>query len=152
MAAGMWLILTVWKDKLKVLRDLHRVGILFGSGVLTEKLIHLIKTTFEKNILVGSSSAERAMLYLLAGMTGLRRKELLNIRWAGINLSAESAFVRVPAKPAKNSKEAEQHVPPATVAILQALKAQARPNDGDRVLFCPASASTSTRRSFCNRI
>ena len=108
------------------------------KGVLTpEQFIALVKTTFEKNVLVGSSSgAERAVLYLLAGMTGLRRKELLNICWADINLSAGNAFVRVPAKLAKNSKEAEQPVPPATVAILQALKAQARPNDGDRVFAC----------------
>jgi hypothetical protein len=37
---------------------------------------------------------------------------------------------------AKNSQQAEQPVPPATVAILQALKAQARPNDADRVFAC----------------
>lgn len=83
-----------------------------------------------------SSGAERAVLYLLAGMTGLRRKELLNIRWADINLSADNAFVRVPAKLAKNSQQAEQPVPSATVAILHALKAQARPNEGDRLFAC----------------
>ena len=104
-----------------------------------EQFIAMVKTTFEGTS--WSAAAERAMLYLLAGMTGLRRKELLNILWADINLSADNAFVRIPAKLAKNSKEAEQPVPPATVAILQALKAQARPNDGDRV-FAPASAST----------
>ncbi len=108
------------------------------KGVLTpEQFIHLVKTTSEKNVLVGSSNgAERATLYLLAGMTGLRRRELLNIRWAGIHLSADNAFVRVPAKLAKNSREAEQPVPPATAAILQALKAKERPNDEDRVFAC----------------
>jgi len=108
------------------------------KGVLTpEQFIHLVKTTFEKNVLIGSSSAaERATLYLLAGMTGLRRKELLNIGWGDINLSADNAFVRVRASLAKNSQQAEQPVPPPIVAILQALKAQARPNDADRVFGC----------------
>ncbi|MHC4426741.1 MAG: tyrosine-type recombinase/integrase [Planctomycetota bacterium] len=108
------------------------------KGVLTpEQFIALVKTTFEKNILIGrSSGAERATLFLLAGVTGLRRKELLNIRWADIHLLADTAFVRVRASMAKNSQQAEQPVPPATVAILRALKAQARPNDADRVFAC----------------
>ncbi|MHC4477714.1 MAG: tyrosine-type recombinase/integrase [Planctomycetota bacterium] len=69
-------------------------------------------------------------------MTGVRRKELLNIHWADINLSADNAFVRVRASLAKNHQYVEQPVPPATVAILRALKAQARPNDADRVFAC----------------
>jgi integrase len=69
-------------------------------------------------------------------MTGLRRKELLYLTWDAISLSADSASVKVKASIAKNGKEAEQPVPPATVAILQALKAQTRPNDGDRVFAC----------------
>jgi integrase/recombinase XerD len=108
------------------------------KGVLTpEQFIALVKTTFEKNVLVGNSSgAERAVLYLLGGMTGLRRKELLGLTWGDIYLGPDGAFVRVPALLTKNSKEAEQPVPPATVAILQALKAQARPNESDRVFAC----------------
>ncbi|MHC4071680.1 MAG: tyrosine-type recombinase/integrase [Planctomycetota bacterium] len=66
-------------------------------------------------------------------MTGLRRRELLLLTWGNIQLSKDSAFVRVPSKLAKNSKEAEQPVAAATVVVLQALKDQARPNDNDRV-------------------
>jgi len=108
------------------------------KGVLTpEQFIHLLKSTFEKNVLVGRSSGiERATIYLVAGMTGLRRRELLGLTWGNIHLSGNDAFVRVPAKLAKNAREADQPVPPATVAILQALKAQIRPNDGDRVFAC----------------
>ena len=107
------------------------------KGVLTpEQFIHLVQSTAEKNVLVGrSSGAERATLYLLAGVTGLRRKELLRLTWGNIHLEG-NAFVRVPAKLAKNAKEADQPVPVATVAILQAMKAQARPNDSDRVFAC----------------
>jgi len=73
------------------------------------------------------------VLYLLAGMTGLRRKELLHLTWDAIILSADNAFVRVSVKLAKNSKEVEQPVPPILVHVLTALKAHARPNANDRV-------------------
>ena len=105
------------------------------KGVLTpEQFIHLIKRTAEKNVLIGRTTGqERAMLYVLAGTTGLRRKELLNLSWDDINLSDGNAFVRVKASIAKNGKEAQQPIPRAMVALLQALKARIRPNDTDRV-------------------
>ena len=123
------------------------------KGVLTpEQFIHLVKATSEKNVLIGrSNGAERAMLYLLAGMTGLRRKELLGLTWSNIYLGPDNAFVRVPAKLAKNAKEADQPVPPATVAILQTMKAQARPNEGDRVFAClnrHVNTAAMLRRDF----
>ena len=70
---------------------------------------------------------------MLAGTTGLRRTELLSLTWDCINLSGGNAFVRVKASIAKNGKEALQPIPPAMIAILQALKAHTRPNDADRV-------------------
>ncbi len=105
------------------------------KGVLTpEQFIHLIRHTFEKNVLVGNTTGqERAVLYMLAGTTGLRRNELLSLTWDCINLSGDNAFVRVKASIAKNGKEALQPIPPAMIAILQALKAHTRPNDVDRV-------------------
>ncbi len=73
----------------KPARDSEKKGVLEP-----EQFVHLIKTTSERNILIGrSSGAERAVLYLLAGMTGLRKKELLNLCWDDINLSADNAFV-----------------------------------------------------------
>jgi len=105
------------------------------KGILEpEQFVHLIKTTSEKNILIGRTTGqERAVLYLIAGLTGLRRKELLNLTWNEINLLAGSASVKVKASIAKNGKEAEQPVPAILVSVLTALKAQARPNDSDRV-------------------
>jgi len=109
------------------------------KGILTpEQFIVLLKTTFEKNVLLCSKhgrsrGVERAVLYLLGGVTGLRRKELLSLIWADIHLTPESAFVRVPAKQAKNSKEAEQPIAGATVAVMQAYKAQQEPKATDRV-------------------
>ncbi|MDT8301617.1 MAG: tyrosine-type recombinase/integrase [Sedimentisphaerales bacterium] len=73
--------------------------------------------------------------YLLAGLTGLRRKELLNLTWDAISLSTDNNSVKVKASIAKNGKEAEQPVPPMLVSVLTSLKAQARPKDNDRVFF-----------------
>jgi len=105
------------------------------KGVLTpEQFIHLVKGTFKRNLVIdGISAADRAVLYLLAGVTGLRRRELLGLSWADIHLGPDSPFVRVPAKLAKNAQEAFQPLPLPAVAVLQAMKAQANPNDADRV-------------------
>jgi integrase len=107
------------------------------KGILTpEQFVQLIKTTSQKNILIGKTTGqERAVLYLLAGMTGLRRKELLNLTWDAINLSADNASVKVKASIAKNGKQAEQPVPAILVSVLSSLKAQARPKDNDRVFI-----------------
>jgi integrase len=113
----------------KPLRDSEKKGVLEP-----EQFVHLIKTTSEKNILIGRcSGAERAVLYLLAGMTGLRKKELLSLTWDDINLSADNPFVRVRMLIAKNKKQAEQPVPPILVHVLTSLKVHAKPNAAERV-------------------
>ena len=76
---------------------------------------------------------ERAVPYLLAGTTGLRRKELLNLTWDDISLSDANAFVRVRASIAKNGKEAKQPILAIVVNLLRALKATTKPNDKDKV-------------------
>ncbi len=108
------------------------------KGVLTpEQFVHLIKTTAEKNILIGKTTGqERAVLYLLAGTTGIRRNELLNLTWDCVSLAGESPFIRVKASIAKNGKEAFQPIPLMVVSLLTALKAQTKPKDTDRVFGC----------------
>jgi len=105
------------------------------KGVLNpEQFVKLIKTTFEMNVFIGRNTGqERAVLYVLAGTTGLRRKELLNLTWDDINLLVDNPFVRVKASDAKNDKEALQPIPPITVSLLAALKAHIKPKDADRV-------------------
>lgn len=105
------------------------------KGILTpEQFIHLIKTTAEKNFLIGRITAqERAVLYALAGCTGLRRNELLNLTWDDVNLSADNAFVRVKASIAKNGQEAKQPIPPFVVSVLAVLRASTRPKPSERV-------------------
>ena len=109
------------------------------KGVLTpDQFMHLLDETSRKNILIGHSSGRaRAVLYLLAGVTGLRRKELLLLTWANIHLDLDgNSFVRVPAKLTKNGKEANQPIAGSTVTILRAYKAAQAPNDADRVFGC----------------
>jgi integrase len=105
------------------------------KGILTpEQFINLIKTTFEKNILIGRiTGQERAVLYALAGCTGLRRKELLNIAWDDVNLSADNPFVRVKASIAKNGKEANQPIPQIVAGLMRGLQAYTKPKPSDRV-------------------
>ncbi|MHC4192307.1 MAG: tyrosine-type recombinase/integrase [Planctomycetota bacterium] len=80
-----------------------------------------------------TTGQERAVLYVLAGTTGLRRQELLNLAWDDINLLADNSYVRVKASAAKNDKEAKQPIPPFVVSLLTALKAATRPKLSDRV-------------------
>jgi integrase len=105
------------------------------KGILTpEQFIHLVKNTFGENVLIGNiSGQQRAVLYMLAGTTGLRRNELLNLIWNDINLSANNPFVKVRACIAKNGKEALQPIPLIAVSLLTALKAYIKPKDTDRV-------------------
>jgi len=100
------------------------------KGILTpEQFVCLIKTTSEKNIIVGRTTGqERAVLYALAGCTGLRRKELLSLIWEDINLLADNAFIRVKASVAKNGKGTNQPMPLIVVNLLRALRAHIRPN------------------------
>jgi len=106
-----------------------------SKGVLTpEQFVSLIKNTFDKNILIGRTTGqERAVLYVVAGCTGLRRKELLTLTWDDINLSADNACVRVKGCLAKNAKEAKQPIPPFVVSVLTSLRAATKPKLSDRV-------------------
>ncbi len=105
------------------------------KGVLTaEQFVRLIKNTLHRNsILDRTTGQQRAVLYVLAGTTGLRRKELLGLTWEDIDLSADNPHVRVKACLAKNAKEARQPIPAFVVGLLTALKQATDPEPFDRV-------------------
>ena len=94
------------------------------KGVLDpEQFLNLIKTTIENNTkLRRTTGHDRALLYLLAGMTGLRKNELLQLRWEDLHLDAEQPFVRAKADTTKNGEIAKQPIPPAVSNVLRALK------------------------------
>jgi len=105
------------------------------KGILTpEQFIQLTSKTFENNVFIGTTTGqERAILYLLAGTTGIRKNELLSLVWNDINLAGTKPFVRVRACIAKNGKEALQPLTMSAVNLLTTLKASVRPIDTDRV-------------------
>lgn len=110
------------------------------KGILTpEQFLMLIKTTFEKNALYKdytgrtTSGQDRAVLYMLAGITGLRRKELLLLTWDSLILSGDNPYVRVRAAIAKNDKEARQPLPPIAVGILSELNDRIKHEPADKV-------------------
>ena len=109
------------------------------KGVLTpEQFISLIKTTYEKNIIIHdrrrgtTTGQERAALYLVSGCTGLRKKELLNIVWGDIHLG-DGAYVNVRGVVAKNDKEARQPLPTIAISLLESLRGHTKPEPTDRI-------------------
>ena len=81
-------------------------------------------------------------------MNGLRTKELPSLCLDDINLSADSAFVRVKMSVAKNKKQAEQLVPVILVHVLTSLKAHAKPKASDRVFSLRKSINTAELTSL----
>lgn len=72
----------------------------------------------------------RAVVYLLALNTGLRRNELNSLRWCNVILDTPQPFVRVPASMSKNKREACLFLRPEVVAALRSIKEKtAKPAD-----------------------
>lgn len=72
----------------------------------------------------------RAVVYLVALNTGLRRNELNGLRWCSFVLDTPQPFVRVAASMSKNKKETCLLLRPEVVAGLRSIKeAKAKPMD-----------------------
>jgi len=65
---------------------------------------------------------DRAVLYLLAASTGLRRQELLSLHWRDIHLDENPPYVSVRAEITKNKKTACQPLPQVTADVLAYFK------------------------------
>ena len=115
------------KDLSKKERDSKQKGIL-----RPEQFIKLIQTTVEKDIIIQNTAGpDRAVLYFLAGASGLRRRELLSLRWDSLHAKAKTPYILAKADTTKNSKEARQPIPQALADILSniQLMRQARGNE-----------------------
>ncbi len=78
----------------------------------------------------GMTGLDRAMLYLVASMTGLRRTELGSLTPESFRLDDEVPTIVCAAAYTKNGKQAEQPIPPQTAAALRgwlACKPHGRP-------------------------
>jgi len=77
-------------------------------------------------------SGRRAVVYVTAAFTGLRRSELHQIEWRDIELAAANPLIRARASTTKNGKEALLPLHPNVVQMLQAIR-PATVAKGDRV-------------------
>lgn len=76
----------------------------------------------EMGRLLAVAPPHRRLVYLVAAYTGLRRKEMMNLRWADLHLEGEAPFVRVPASISKNRRSASLPLVPDVAAALRAQK------------------------------
>jgi len=89
-------------------------------GILTpEQFQTLVYHTIHYGITRGPQTGEdRGLLYYAAGCTGLRRNELLHLRWNDFFLSPEGSFIRIRAAVSKNKKTVDLPIPQALAALL----------------------------------
>jgi integrase len=75
-------------------------------------------------------SGQRAVTYLTAAFTGLRRGELQQVRWSDVDLAASVPVITARASTTKNGKEARIPVRPEVVKALQDIRpANCGPSD-----------------------
>ena len=79
-------------------------------------------TLDEIDRLLSVSPLFRAVVYLTAIYTGLRRKELNELRWGDLHLDVPRPFVCAPASITKNKKEAKLPLRPEVVEALRSIR------------------------------
>jgi site-specific recombinase XerD len=92
-----------------------------------EEATKLFKTTLEsKQAFRGLSGVDRAMLYMLAQRSGLRRRELLTLTPRSFNFKSDPPTIRVEAA---NSKHRKEDVLPLPVEVAKELAAYLKDKD-----------------------
>ncbi len=113
----------------KLQEDREKRGVLTG-----DQFIKLIKhTQMCGRIICNSTGKDRAMLYLLAGNTGLRRSELLSLTWKDMKIDGDKPVVIVDGTRTKNRKEAAQPIPQDVADAFNSWKLSKCANDTNRV-------------------
>ena len=101
----------------------------------------LLEAAASGPVVEGIAGPDRAMIYLLAGWTGFRRKELASLTRRSFDLDGPTPNVTVKACYAKNKRSDSIPLHPVVVARLQAWFAQ-RPDLGpDELIFSLRTAS-----------
>ena len=67
-------------------------------------------------------AGKRAALYLMAGLTGLRRGELKQLLWGDVKLDGENSSLRIRASISKNHREANLPLHPDVVGALHEMR------------------------------
>ncbi len=112
------------------MRDDGLVSVRVGGSVAKSERVHvrralsgeeferLITHTAGAGVSLGMSGNDRAMLYRVAGATGLRQGELRSLTRASFDLSADDPGITVRAAYSKRRKDDRQPVAPELAAIL----------------------------------
>jgi len=93
--------------------------------LLPDQFQTLIAKTFEQGATrLNVPAVERSLLYILTGATGLRKKEIVALKWQHLKLSDNESCVILPGTKTKNGKEAKQPLPPQVATIFSAYRDQ----------------------------
>ncbi|MEO6874099.1 MAG: hypothetical protein ABI222_04690 [Opitutaceae bacterium] len=79
-------------------------------------------TQAEAHSLFATDPHARAVVYLTALYTRLRRRELNELRWGDLHFDVPKPFVLAPASITKNKKEAKLELRPEVVAALLSIR------------------------------
>lgn len=115
------------------------------KGALTpEQFIKLVHITISKNIIIRNTTGhDRGILYLLAGLTGLRKNELFQLRWSDLHVDGQNTFILARADTTKNAREAKQPIPIGVAQMLQSLRVFKKAEESENI-FQGFSKSTKT--------
>ena len=114
-----------------------------------EEFVRLFQTADSSPLAIqGIDGPTRATIYLVAAMTGLRRKELASLTREDFRLDDPTPFVRILGAYSKNKKTDEIPLHPDVVARLREYFDRTQPADGQPVfpIRIPAGGLRSTSR------
>ncbi len=123
-AFGYWLVKAHYLEN-NPFRHLGRVNVQIDirhvrRPLTQHEFLRLIVSTRSGRTLRGHSGADRAMLYLVAGMTGLRASELASLKCDSFHLESDPATVVVEAAYSKHRRRDEVPLHPELVNELRA--------------------------------
>ena len=102
--------------------------------LLPEQFQKLITDTFSKNIdRLRIPAVERCLLYALVGATGLRKKEIVALKWEHLKLDESQSCVILPGTKTKNKETARQPLPPQVSGLFAKYKEQGGITDDMKV-------------------
>ena len=104
-------------------------------GALTSEQFNLLvhHVSFDGKVRCKTPGKERGMLYLMAGMTGLRRGELLTLTWSDLQLGKTYATVNLDGNRTKNGEDISQPLPKYAAKKFSLWKAEKDCKEEDKV-------------------
>lgn len=104
-------------------------------GALTSEQFNLLvhHVSLDGEVRRNTPGKERGMLYLMAGLTGLRRGELLTLMWSDLQLGKTYAVVNLDGSRTKNGEDISQPLPLYAAKRFRLWKKERCCNNEDKV-------------------